>query len=87
LNIYLFFSRFKKAYLLKNNLITGDHDLLAHYHSILNRWNNYSCQLLNGHWIIIGVRHAEIHTADTLVPESSFTDAGIAIEKAELLRY
>jgi hypothetical protein len=55
-------------------------DLLAHSHSILNRWKNYLCQLLNLHRVN-NVGETEIHIAEPLVPEpSSFK---IAIEKLE----
>jgi hypothetical protein len=42
-------------------------DLLADSHSILNRWKNYSSQLLNVHRVS-DVRQIEIHTAELLVP-------------------
>jgi hypothetical protein len=59
-------------------------DLLADSHSILNRWKNYFCQLLNVHGIN-GVRQTEIHTAEPLVPEPTSSQVAIAIEK--LKRY
>jgi hypothetical protein len=59
-------------------------DLLADSHSILNRWKNYFCQLLNVHGVN-DVRHTEIHTAKPLVPEPSSFEVEIAIEK--LKRY
>jgi hypothetical protein len=45
-------------------------DLLADSHSILNRWKNYFCQLLNVHGVN-DVRQTEIHAAEPLVPEPS----------------
>jgi hypothetical protein len=59
-------------------------DLLADSHSILNRWKNYFCQLLNVHGVN-NVRQTEIHAAEPLVPELSSPEVEIAIEK--LKRY
>jgi hypothetical protein len=54
-------------------------DLLADSHSILNRWKNHSCQLLNVHGVN-DVRQTEIHTAEPLVLEPSSSEVEIAIE-------
>jgi hypothetical protein len=59
-------------------------DLLADSRSILNRWKNYFCQLLNVHGVNDG-RQTEIHTAEPLVPEPKSSEVEIAIEK--LKRY
>jgi hypothetical protein len=59
-------------------------DLLADSHSILNRWKNYFCQLLNVHGVK-DVRQTKIHTAEPLVPVPSSSEVEIAIEK--LKRY
>jgi hypothetical protein len=59
-------------------------DLLADSHSILNRWKNYICQLLNVHGVS-DVRQTEIHTAEPLVPECSSFEVEIAIGR--LKRY
>jgi hypothetical protein len=59
-------------------------NLLADFHSIMNRWKNYFCQLLNVHGVN-NVRQTEIHTAESLVPEPSSSEVEIAIEK--LKRY
>jgi hypothetical protein len=59
-------------------------DLLPDSHSILNRWKNYFCQLLNVHGVN-DVRQTEIHAAEPLVPEPSSFEVEIAIEK--LKRY
>jgi hypothetical protein len=59
-------------------------DLLANSHSILNRWKNYFCQLLNVHGDN-DVRQTKIHAAEPLVPEPSASEVEIAIEK--LKRY
>jgi hypothetical protein len=59
-------------------------DQLADSHSVLNRWRNYFCQLLN----VQGdndVRQTAIHTAEPLVPEPSTFDVEMATEK--LKRY
>jgi hypothetical protein len=55
-------------------------DLLADTHSILNRWKNHFCQLLNVHGVN-EVRQTELHTAEPLVPEPSSSEVEIAIEK------
>jgi hypothetical protein len=57
-------------------------DLLADPHKILNRWKNYFCQLLNVHGTG-GVRETEIHTAEPFVPETSASEAEVAIGKME----
>jgi hypothetical protein len=57
---------------------------LADSDSILNRWKNYFCQLLNIHGVK-DIRQTEIHTAEPLVPEPSSSEVEIAIEK--LKRY
>jgi hypothetical protein len=46
----------------------------------VNGWKNYFCQLLNVHGVN-NVRQTEIHTAEPLVPEPSFFEVEIAIEK------
>jgi hypothetical protein len=43
----------------------GESDLLADSHSILNRWKNHCCHLLN----INDVRQTEIHAGDPLESE------------------
>jgi len=45
-----------------------DGDMLGGFYSILFRWKNYFCQLLNVHY----VRQTEIYTAEPLVPEPGF---------------
>jgi hypothetical protein len=43
-------SQLKKGYEPKTNLVKyGNGDLFANSHSVLQRWKNYSCQLLNVH--------------------------------------
>jgi hypothetical protein len=46
----------------------------------MERWRNYCSQILNVHGIS-DVRQAEIHTAETLVPEPSVLEVELAIEK------
>jgi hypothetical protein len=55
-------------------------DLLADSHNIVNRWKNYSSQLLNVH-NVSDVRQIEVHTAEPLVPGSSRLEVEIAIAK------
>jgi len=52
------------------------------------RWRNYFFQLFNVHGVK-DVRQAEIHTADTLVPEPSASDVELAIDKlkSHIARY
>jgi hypothetical protein len=57
-------------------------DLLADSHSILNRWKNYFCQLLNVHGVN-DVRQTEIHVAEPLVPESISSEVEIAVMKSK----
>jgi hypothetical protein len=59
-------------------------DLLADTHSILNRWKNYFYQILNVHGVN-DVWQTEIHIAEPLDFEPSFSEVEIAIEK--LKRY
>jgi hypothetical protein len=75
----------KKGYQPETNFVKDENgDLLADLHSILRRWKNYFCQLLNVHGVN-DVRQTEIHTAEPLVPEPRSFEAEIAIE--ELNRY
>jgi hypothetical protein len=60
-------------------------DLLADSHSILNRWKNYFCQLLNVHGFN-DIRQTEIHTAEPLVPWPSSSEAEIGIEKLKMCK-
>jgi hypothetical protein len=78
-------NEFKKDYKLRTNIVKEENgDLLANSHSILNRWKDYFCQLLNVHGVK-DVRQTEIRTAEPLVPEPSSSEVKIAIEK--LKRY
>jgi hypothetical protein len=55
-------------------------DLVADSHSILARWRNCLCQLLNVHGVN-DFRQTDIHTAEPLVPEPSACEVELAIEK------
>jgi hypothetical protein len=62
-------------------LVKGENsDLVADSYSILKRWRNYFCQLLNVHGIN-DIRQTEIHTAELLVPKPSSFEVGIPIVK------
>jgi len=54
--------------------------LAADSHSIAARWRNYFSQLFNVHGVN-NVGHAEIHTAQPLVPEPSACEVELAIDK------
>ena len=55
-------------------------DLVADSHSMLARWRNCISQLLNVHGVN-DVRQTAIHTAESLVPETSASEVQLAIEK------
>jgi hypothetical protein len=49
-DLYRGINEFKKGYQPRTNLVKDERgDLLAHSYTILNRWKNYFCQLLNVH--------------------------------------
>jgi hypothetical protein len=78
-DLYKAINELKKGYQPETNFVKDENgDLLADLHSILNRWKNYFCQLLNVHGIK-DVRQTEIHASEPLVPEPSFFEAEIAI--------
>jgi hypothetical protein len=73
-DLYRGINEFKKGYNPRTNVEREENgDLLADSHSILNRWKNYFCQLLNVHGVK-DVRQTKIHTAETLVPEPSSSE-------------
>jgi hypothetical protein len=73
-------NEFKMFYQPRNNLVKYENgDLLADSHSILNRWKNYLSQLLNVHNNVSDIRQAEVHTAQSLVPDPSPLEVEIAI--------
>jgi hypothetical protein len=71
----------KKSYQPRTNIVKNEKGaLVTDCHSILARWRNHFCQLLN----VIGVsdiRQTEIHTSEPLVPEPIDFDVEIAIAK------
>jgi hypothetical protein len=60
----------------------GKGDLLADSHSVLNRWKNHFCQLLNLRGFK-AIWQTEIHTADTLVPKPSAVQVDMTTQTAE----
>jgi hypothetical protein len=49
-DIYITINELKKGYQMRSNLVGDENsDLLLDYYSILNRWKNYSSQLLTVH--------------------------------------
>jgi hypothetical protein len=80
-DLYRGINEFKKGYQPRTNMVKEENgDLLQIPHSILNRWKNYFCQLLNVHGVN-DIRQTEIHTAEPLVPEPSSSEVEIAVEK------
>jgi hypothetical protein len=67
---------FEKTHVVKDE--KGDLD--ADCQSVMTRWRNCFCQLLNVHWSK-GVRQEEIHTAEPLIPDTSAFEFELAIEK------
>jgi hypothetical protein len=83
IHLYRGINEFKKGYQPRNNLLKDTNgDLLADTLRILNRWENYYCQILNMYWVN-SVRRTEIHTAEPLIPEPSSIEVKIAIENLE----
>ena len=79
--MYRGISDFKNGYLHRTNILKDDQgDLVADSHSILARWRNHFCQLLNINGVK-GVRQTELNTAEPLVPEQSAFEVQLAIEK------
>jgi hypothetical protein len=73
-DLYRGINEFKKGYQPRTDMVKEENgDLLADSHSILNRWKNYFCQLLNVHGFN-DVRQTKIHTAEPLVPEPSSSE-------------
>jgi hypothetical protein len=82
-DLYRGINEFKKGYQPRSNLVKDENvDVLSESHNILNRWKNYFSQLLNVH-MVSDVRQIEIHTAESLVPETSPFEVEIAITKLE----
>jgi hypothetical protein len=65
----------------RTNLVKGERgDLLADPNKTLNRWKNYSCQLLNIYGAG-GVRQTEMHTAEPFLTEPNASEVEVAIRK------
>jgi hypothetical protein len=79
--LYRSINDFKNGYQSRTIIVKGEKvDKIADPHSIMARWRNYFTQVLNVH-VVSGVRQAEIHTAEPLVPEPSALEFELAIEK------
>jgi hypothetical protein len=80
-DLYRGINEFKKGYQPRTNMVKPENgDRLADFHSILNRWKNCFCQLLNVHGVN-DVRQTEIHTAEPLVHEPGPSEVDIIIKK------
>ena len=79
--MYRGFNDFKKVYQRRTNIVKDERgDLVTDCHSIVAKWRNHFCQLLNVHGVN-DVRKTEIHTAESLVPKLSAFEVELAIEK------
>jgi len=80
-DLYRAINEFKKGYQPRCNIVKDEKsDLVADSHSIVATWRNYFSQLFNVHGVK-DVRQAEIHTAESLVPEPSAVEFELAIDK------
>ena len=80
-DLYRGINGMKKGYQPRTKIVkTKKGDVVADCHSIMLRWRNYFCQILNVHGVS-DVRQAEIHTAEPLVPEPIVLEIELAIEK------
>jgi len=80
-DLYRGINFFKKGYKRRCNTVKDDKgDLVADSHSIAVRWRKYFSQLFNVHGVK-GVRQAEIHTTEPLVPEPIAAEVELAIDK------
>ena len=79
--MYRGISDFKKGYQSRCNIVKNEKvDLVADSQGIVVMWRNYFSQLFNVHGVK-DVGHAEIHTAEPLVPEPSAFEVELAISK------
>jgi hypothetical protein len=60
-------------------------DLLAEFHNILNRWENYYSQFLNVDRVN-DVRQRDVHRAETLIHDPSPFEDKIAITKLKICK-
>jgi len=65
---------------LTNTVGNEKGDFVSDPYSIGSMWTNCFSQLLNVHGVN-DIRHTEIHTAESLVPEPSAFEVELAIEK------
>jgi hypothetical protein len=76
-NFYRDFSKFKKSYKPRTNIVKGEtSDLFAYSHRTLNIRRNKSSFVARS---FCDVRQTEIHTAEVLVPEPSAFEVEMAI--------
>jgi hypothetical protein len=74
-------NRFKKGYQHIINFVKDENcNLFEDYQNILNRWKNFSCQLLNVD-VFKDFRQTEVHTAESLISEPISIKAEIVIIK------
>jgi hypothetical protein len=80
-DLYRGINDFKKGYQPRTIIVKDEEgDLTADFHSIMARWRNFFSHLLNVHGVN-DIRQAEIHTAETLVPEPSAFEVEMVIKK------
>jgi hypothetical protein len=80
-DLYRGINEVKRGYQPRNNLVRDENgDLLANYHNILNRLENYFSQLFNVH-NVSDVRQTEVHAAEPLVPGPICLEVETAIAK------
>jgi hypothetical protein len=81
IDLYKGINGFKKGYQPIINIIKDENgNLLAHPHSVLNRWKYFLNHVLNAHGVH-EVRQMDIHMAETLMSESRLVEVEIAIGK------
>jgi hypothetical protein len=79
MDLYRGINKYKRDYEPRSSLVKNEKgELLADSHNILNRWENYSSQLLNV-YNVSDVRKIEIHTAELLLSGSCSLEVEIAI--------
>jgi hypothetical protein len=79
--LYRGISDSNKDYQPRTNILNDEKcDVVADCHSILARWRNYFCRLLNLNKVS-DVRQTEIHAAVSLLPEAITVEVEMAIEK------
>jgi len=72
---------FKNGYQARTNVVKDEKgDWVTASHSIVARWRNHFCQLLNVHGVN-DVKQTEMHTAEPLLPDSSAFEVELAVEK------